>query len=134
MTPFVGDLGAEGVFRDPAQLQVLDPRPRRDQWPQPAQILVVSGGFTVTEPELPAVAGLSDPHVRRRAPGVADLVHAFPLPQVRIGVDVHHQPPLREAEIPHPRADRVTHEAVRPVAAEHVVRPLTVHADVITGG
>ena len=88
---------------------------------QPGGVAVVVGGFAGGQAELPAVAGVADAHVGRRADRVADLVHALPLGEVGVGVHVDHEPALGEPQVPHGGADRGPHDAVGAVAAQHVL-------------
>ena len=92
----------------------------RDEGSEGFDGLEVSGGLAGQQPELPAVAGVPDAHVRRRALGVTDLVHSFPLVELDRAGDVDHEPALLELEVLHRRADRCAHHAVGSVATQHV--------------
>ena len=125
VSPAVRQLGPEGVLRhapehQPVARDALDPRP--DEGQERFDRLEVGGGLTRKQPELPAVTRLADPHVRRCALGVADLVHALPLVELDRAVHVDHEPALLEVQVLHRGADRGSHHAVGSVAAQDVRR------------
>jgi hypothetical protein len=104
VSPAVRQLRPEGVLRHAQELQLvardgLDPG--SDERLESFNGLEVGGCLALEEAELPAVAGVPDPHIRRSPVRVADLVHAFPLVELDHAGHVDHQPALLELEIFH---------------------------------
>ncbi len=124
VAPAVGQAGPEGVFGQPHQPQPADrdvAGPRGDQRVQPGRVAEVVPALPGQQPELPAVPGRADPHVRAGPVRVAQLVYAVPLGQVGVGVHVDDQPALLQVQVLQAAADRGPDHAVGAVAAEHVL-------------
>ena len=115
--------GPEGVGGGTGDLQAVQVPAPGPGFQEPAQ--GVGGGhasfvLAVVQLELPPVAVAGDLHEGGRLRGVADLLHAVPGVQGRIGADVDDEPALGEPEVVHGDSGQLADRAVGAVAAQHV--------------
>ena len=125
VAPPVGELGAEGVLRDPHELQLLDRDvrgPRRDERVQAGDVAEVVGGLAGPEPELPAVAGSPDRACTSPArSGSQTWCTPSHWPRSAVVATSTTSQRCSNLQVAHRGADRGADDAVGAVAAQHVV-------------
>ena len=120
----VGEHRAELVDRCARERPVLGLEPGLEERPDAAWIVKVLGLLAGKQHELPAAVPRPALDVRRRPPGIAPLAGDRQVGQSGhvVGLRIHHQPALLEAQIPAPDPGRLSDERVRPVGADDPVR------------